>query len=177
MSTPARIPPGRLRDLGIVNWTFGRLAAKATGVSDVHLFSTLGRARGLFRGWLHFSAKMMPFGRLSRHDTEMVIIRVAYLRDCHYELDHHRRRGARAGVDPALVFEGPEADGWSPGHRALLALVDEIVTTRNASDATWARAAAHYSSRELIELVLLIGQYDALATTVGVLRIQRDRRR
>lgn len=177
MSTTARIAPGKLGQLGLINWAFCRLASRVIGAPDAHIFSTLGRARGLFRGWLHYSAMMMPFGRISRYETELAIIRIAYLRRCQYELDHHRRLGARAGITPetlARVFEGPDAGGLSVRERALLRLVDEIVTTRHASDDSWANAADHYSERQLIELVMLIGQYDSLATTLGVLRVERD---
>ena len=57
---------------------------------------------------------MMPFGKLSRKDTEMIIIRVAHLRSCDYEMDHHRKLGKRAGLDNAAIgriIEGPDVDG------------------------------------------------------------------
>lgn len=173
----SRIEPGGLKDLGLVNWTFARVAARAIGVQDAHIFSTLGRTRGLFRGWLHYSARLMPFGKLSRADAETVILRVAHLRGCDYELDHHRRLGRRAGLSEAdidRIFAGPEAPGWGDGHRALLLAVDELVRSKDLSDTTWAQLAAFRSDRELIEIVLLIGQYDSLATTLGALRVQRD---
>lgn len=98
MSTP-RITPGRFRDLGPLNWVFARGAARVIGVDDARIFSTLGRTRGVFRAWLHYSGRLMPFGALSRKDSEMIIIRVAHRRSCDYELDHHRRLGKRAGID------------------------------------------------------------------------------
>ncbi len=177
LPAPPRIDPGGLRELGLVNWTFCRVASMVTGVPDAHIFSTLGRARGLFRGWLHFSAMMMPFGRIRRRETELVILRVAYLRGCDYELDHHRRLGARAGItDEVLerVFEGPDAEAWHPNERALLAAVDQLVEHRSIDDDTWNTVASYFDRRQLIELVMLVGQYDSLATTLGVLRVQRD---
>lgn len=172
-----RIPPATARELGIINWAFCRLAALVMRVPDVHLFSTLGRARGLFRGWLHFSATLMPFGRLSRYETELVILRVAHLRGCDYELDHHRRLAARVGMSPAAierVFAGPEAEGLPPNHRALLVAADQLVLTRGIDDRAWDALASHYTRRELVEIVMLVNQYDALATTIGVLGVARD---
>ena len=174
---PPRIAPGGCRELGPFNWAFSRVASVVTGVSDAHIFSTLGRARGLFRGWLHFSAMMMPFGRIRRRETELVILRVAHLRGCEYELDHHRRLGARVGIDDAVlqrVFEGPAADGWHPDERALLQAVDQLVQQRDIDDDTWATVSSYFDRRQLIELVMLVGQYDSLATTLHVLRVQRD---
>ncbi|NUS44753.1 MAG: carboxymuconolactone decarboxylase family protein [Mycobacteriaceae bacterium] len=172
-----RIPPGGPRELGIANWLVCRALSRAAGAADAHLFSTLGRTRGLFRGWLHYSGKLMPGGRLTRHDSELVILRVAHLRECGYEWDHHVRLGAKAGVTPdilARVQDGPAADGWRPGHAALLRTVDQLVTTKEVTDDTWTDLAAHYDARRLIEIVLLITQYDGLATTIAALGIQRD---
>jgi len=175
MSTP-RVSPGSFGDLGPINWLVVRAMSIATGTDNAHIFATLGRSKGLFRGWLHFSARMMPFGELSRRETEMIIIRVAHLRACDYELDHHRRLGARAGIDDDAfgdVVEGPDA-GWGDRERTLLLAVDELVADRDLSDTTWAALRRHLSERQAIAFVLLVGQYDSLATTIGVLRVQRD---
>jgi alkylhydroperoxidase family enzyme len=174
--TSQRIDPGNLRQLGLFNWVFSKVAARTLGLSDMHLFSTLGRGKGLFRGWLHYSAGMMPFGSLARHDTELVIIRTAHLRNSEYELDHHKRLGKRAGIDEAefaRIRQGPDA-GWSGKELALLRAVDELVGTKDLSDLTWKELSAHLDDRRLIEFVMLVGQYDSLATTIGTLRIERD---
>lgn len=175
MSTP-RVSPGGLRELGPINWAVVRAMSLATGTDNAHIFATLGRSKGLFRGWLHYSSRMMPFGELSRRETELVIIRVAHLRGCDYELDHHRRLGAKAGITAAAfdrILIGPEAD-WEPRDAALLSATDELVADRDISDATWATLRAHLSERKAIAFVLLVGQYDTLATTIGTLRIERD---
>lgn len=172
-----RIQPGRFKELGPINWVLWRALSLGAGADDAHLFSTLGRAGGLFRGWLHFSGKLMPGGALSRYESELVIIRVAHLRDCGYEMDHHVRLGKRAGVTKEIlerVLVGPTAEGVSDRDRALLTAVDELVATKDLGDETWAALAAHYDERRLIEFCLLVAQYDGLATTIGTLRIQRD---
>ncbi len=176
MSTP-RIPPGSFKDLGPVNWVLCRILSKVAGTPDAHLFSTLGRTRGLFRGWLFFSGKLMPGGRISRKETELVINRVAFLRDCGYEMDHHGRIGRRFGVDEQLlaqVREGPDALGLSERHRTILTATDELLGTKNLSDATWTALAGEFDERQLIEFLLLVGQYDGLATTIHTLRVERD---
>ena len=175
MTTP-RVSPGTFGDLGPINWLVVRAMSFATGTDNAHIFSTLGRSKGLFRGWLHFSARMMPFGELSRRETEMIIIRVAHRRSCEYELDHHRRLGARAGIDDAAfaqILEGPDA-GWGDRERTLLLAADELVDTRDISDATWDALRRHLTERKAIAFTLLVGQYDMLATTITTLRVQRD---
>lgn len=175
MSTP-RVSPGHLRELGPINWVIVRAMSLATGTDNAHIFATLGRSKGLFRGWLHYSSRMMPFGELSRRETEMIIIRVAHLRGCDYELDHHRRLGAKAGIDDAQfarILEGPEA-GWGDRQVALLRAADELVTSHDITDDTWSALRRHLSERQAVAFVLLVGQYDMLATTISTLRVQRD---
>ncbi|WP_072690678.1 carboxymuconolactone decarboxylase family protein [Rhodococcus marinonascens] len=173
----ARIPPGRLKELGPVNWLLWRIISLGVGAPDAHLFRTMGRTKGLFRAWLRYSSKLMPGGRIPRQETELVILRVAHLRECQYEMDHHVRIGRRAGVTPTLleqVLEGPESAGWDPRPRAILTAVDQLVTTKNLDDATWSALTGYFDDRQMIEFCVLVTQYDALATTIGTLRIECD---
>jgi AhpD family alkylhydroperoxidase len=119
----------------------------------------------------------MPGGKLPRHDGELVILRIAHLRGCDYEWDHHVRIGRRIGVtDEVLdrVRQGPEAADWPDRHRALLRAVDQLVATKAVDDASWGELAGHFDQRRLIEILLLVTQYDGLATTVNTLGVPRD---
>ncbi|WP_026919090.1 carboxymuconolactone decarboxylase family protein [Gordonia shandongensis] len=174
--TEPRVQPGTFGDLGPVNWLVVQALSAASGTRNAHIFATLGRSKGLFRGWLHFSSRMMPFGELSRRETEMIIIRVAHRRDCDYELDHHRRLGARAGIDEemfARILDGPDA-AWGDRERTLLLAADELIDRHDLSDEVWSALRRHLSERKAVAFTLLVGQYDMLATTITALRIQRD---
>ena len=176
----ARIEPGGLRQTGPVIWAFARVAGRVTGTNPPHVFTTLGRGRGLFWGWLHFSGKLMPGGKLPRRLTELVIVRVAHLRACDYELNHHLRLARRVGATDAdleRILLEPFVDGWTPAECAVFAAVDELVLTKDITDKTWADLCASYDERRLVELLLLVGNYDSLATTLLTLRVQPDTRR
>ena len=86
---------------------------------------------------------------------------------------------ARAVTDEDVLRldRGPTADGWSPREAAILAAVDELHATHDVSDETWSAVGAHLSDRELIELVLLVGHYEMLATFITTLRIEPDAHR
>lgn len=175
--TTPRIPSGTARTLGPINWVICKVIAKGAGVPNPHLFTTLGRTGGLYRAWLFYSGHLMPGGKISRKETEMVILRVAHLRDSAYEMDHHIRLGKRAGIDRdllELIKTGPDAPGLSTRYRTILTAVDELIATKILSDATWNQLATQFDERRLIEFVLLVTQYDGLATTLGVLRVERD---
>ena len=174
-----RIPPGTTRhEVGWTAWVVGRASGWFTGTNPPNLFLTLGRNPRLFRGWLRFASRLMPGGRLPRRETALVILRVAHLRGCAYELEHHRRLGRRAGItdaDLARVAEGPSAPGWTARERALLTAADELVRERDLGDGTWQALTRHLDTPRVIELVLLVTHYDMLATTIGALRIEPDR--
>ncbi|MCV7378578.1 4-carboxymuconolactone decarboxylase [Mycobacterium alsense] len=185
MTAPAngRIPSGRFRELGPVNWAFAKLAARRMRVPEMHLFTTLGQRRLLFWTWSIYGGRLLR-GRLPAADTELVILRVAHLRECEYELQHHRRMARRAGLDAdtqAVIFawpDAPQGDGprriLSARQQALLAATDEFVKDRTLSDHTWQQLAGHLDRRQLIEFCLLASQYDGLAATMSALAIPLD---
>ena len=176
----ARIEPGSRRDVGLIGWVVSEVSGRFNGTTAPNLFLTLGRHRPLFRGWLRFAGRLMPGGKLPRRETEMVILRVAHLRSCAYEFDHHVHLGRRAGitdVDVERIKAGPEADGWTPRERAILRAVEGLHAEQDIDDDTWRDLHGQLTEREIIELVLLVGHYEMLATAIGALRIQPDARR
>lgn len=177
---PPRIEPGGRGDVGLVNWAVCVALGKAGGTPPPNLFTTLGRSRGLFRGWLHFAGRLMPGGRLPRRETELVILRVAHLRSCTYEWEHHVRLGRRAGVtadEIGRLQQDLNPGAWTDREAAILAAVDELHDRGDLADATWDRLRVHLDDRAAIELVLLVGHYEMLATAITALRIAPDPRR
>lgn len=178
--TGPRIAPGGRSDVGLLAWIVSRVAGRAIGTEPPNLFLTLGRHRKLFRVWLRFAGRLMPRGMLPRRDTELVILRVAHLTSCRYEFDHHARLGRRAGLGEAdleRIVHGPDDSGWSARERALLSAVDRMHADRDLDDPSWESLRAHLDEREAIELCMLVGHYEMLATTIAALRIQPDRPR
>jgi AhpD family alkylhydroperoxidase len=179
----ARIPSGKFRQLGPINWVLAKAGARTVGAPEMHLFTTLGYRQSLFWAWLIYGARLLR-GRLPRIDTELVILRVAHLRKCEYELQHHRRIARQAGLDAqtqATIFAWPQApDGNGPRRvltarqQALLHATDELIKDRSVTAETWHRLAAHLNRPRLIEFCMLATQYDGLAATITALEIPLD---
>ena len=170
--------PGTRKQLGLVNGAIEAIGARATGRKRLGVFATIGRAKRLFRGWLIYSATMMPFGELSRTDTELIILRVAHGRGADYERDHHRVIGKRAGLTEAEIAAVDRRDHGFTGRRgAMIAVADRLVAKRDVDDATWAELSRHLSDRECVALVQLITHYDGLATALHVLGTPADEKR
>lgn len=172
-----RLRPGGRADVGAINWAISKVAGRLAGTNPPNLFLTMSRHRRLFRGWLRFAGRLMPGGSLPRRDTEMVILRVAHLRKSTYELEQHRRLARRAGLNHAdieRITRGPSDEGWSPRQRVMLQVTDELLRTQDVSDETWTSLGKHLDERLTIELVMLVGHYDMLATFIQTLRITPD---
>ena len=93
------------------------------------------------------------------------------------QCEGHVRIGRRAGLtaeELGWIEEGPSASGWPERERTLLAAVDELHETQDVGEATWSALRGLYDDRRLIELVMLAGHYEMLATVIGTLRIQPD---
>ncbi len=172
-----RIAPGGLKELGIVNYGVSALAGRVIGGGTrPNILTTLGRQRKLFRGWLYYSGKLMPGGRLPRRESELVILRIATIRECEYERRHHVRIGRKAGVTPAEIDHLADETwpGWNDRERALFAAADQFVDDKFIDDKTWTGLSEHLTEPELIEFLLLCGQYDSLATVLLTLRVQPE---
>ena len=173
-----RLAPATAAEMGPVNGLIVEILRRATGGRRApNLFTTLARHRRLFRAWLRFGGALMPRGALPRPDTELVILRVAHNSGCEYEWRHHQRLGQAAGLSAAAVErvkEGPEASGWSARESLLLRCADALHEQRDIPDQLWAALSHEFTEVELIELVMLVGHYEMLATTIGSLRIAPD---
>lgn len=175
-----RIPSGRFRDLGLINWILAKSAARTVRAPQMHLFATLGQHKRLFLAMMPYSALLLR-GRLAGADTELVILRVAHLRGSRYELQHHRLMGRRRGLDDqtqAKIFAWPNPtenfSGLTPRQQALLCATDEFINNRSISAKVWQQLSSHLDRRQLIEFCMLAGQYDGLAATMSALEIPLD---
>ncbi|KRF16148.1 carboxymuconolactone decarboxylase family protein [Nocardioides sp. Soil796] len=179
MSTTPRLGPGGVREVGPAIWAFSRLAGRVSGTEPPAVFLTLGRNRRLFWGWLHFAGRLMPGGRLARRETELVILRVAATAHSDYEWAQHEGMGRKAGLTTPEIegLAGRAEHDWSARDTMLLDATDELLRDADLSDATWHRVREHLDERTSVELLMLVGHYRMLATTLQALRVQPDRRR
>ena len=175
--TSPRIRPGTRSEIGWINWAIASIAGRVAGTTRPNLFLTLGRHRKLFRGWLRFAGRMMPRGTLPRNETELVILRVAHLRKSRYEFEHHVRLGRRAGLrdeDFEAITRPLDEGAWSARQTAILTAVDRLVFDRDLDDDAWASLGAHLDDRGRIELLMLVGHYEMIATFLETLRVPLD---
>lgn len=169
----ARIAPGGGPAVRAVARLFGR----ASRTEPPAVFTTLGRHPRVFWPWLVFAGALLGGGRLTRAQTELVVLRVAVLNDSDYELTQHRVVARKAGLsaaEVARVADGPDAAGWSGDQRTLLRVVDALQADEDLDDATWRELVDTFDEQRALEVVLLAGHYRMLATTLRTLRVPPD---
>src|SRR5215207_1375164 len=151
------------------------------GVAPITLFRTFARNQPMTEamgGWgRHELGRSLA---LTLRDREVVIDRVCARCACEYEWGVHVAFfAARAGLTEAQVgstVAGSSADRcWTDERdRVLLDAVDALHDTADIDDALWARLAAVFDERQLLDLLLLAGWYHAISYAARVTRIPSE---
>ena len=131
----------------------------------------LTAAFNAFNGYILFASTLTPRQR------ELLVLRVAALRQSAYEWEQHRVLAGDVGLDPAEVERiaaGPDAPEWSPFDRAMLQAVDELIGHGEIADATWQLLATQFDDQQLMDLVFTVGAYEILALAFRSFRIELD---
>jgi alkylhydroperoxidase family enzyme len=111
---------------------------------------------------------------LAVRDQELAILRIAWLCQVPFIWGEHVRSGKGAGLtgeEIERIIVGSTAAGWADHDRALLGAAEELHGQAMISDETWATLAATLDEARLVELPLLIGQYQALGYVQNSLRV------
>jgi alkylhydroperoxidase family enzyme len=136
---------------------------------------TMLRHAELFAVHTDLGLQLLARGALTFRDREFAILRIAWLCQAPYEWGEHVKVGRRFGLtgdDLARVIDGPNASGLDEHERAILRAVDELYGDAMISDATWDTLAKRLDERQLIELPVIVGQYQAGAYYQNSLRLR-----
>lgn len=131
----------------------------------------LARAYHTFNGHVLFASTITPRQR------ELLILRVAAVRDATYEWTQHVVLAGDAGISPDEVqrlAEGSEAPGWSDIDGALITAAEELVADARISEPTWAVLAQEFDTQQLMDIVFTVGAYDLLAMAFRSFDVELD---
>jgi alkylhydroperoxidase family enzyme len=106
---------------------------------------------------------------------ELVILRIAWLRQTQYAWAQHCRIGRQAGLGDAdidAVKEGRDGPGWSELERLAVRAAGELCETARISDETWSRLAGQLTRKPLMELIYLIGQYELNCLMFNAMKVE-----
>jgi alkylhydroperoxidase family enzyme len=138
------------------------------------LLRTIVRHPALYTAWQPLGNALLRKGVLSPRMRELAILRTAWLCQCDFEWGQHVPIGLVEGLSSAElagVIEGPGYRGWTASERAVLAAADDLLADNMIQEETWAELAVHFSDKELIELVFLVGHYTMVAWVMRSLAV------
>jgi alkylhydroperoxidase family enzyme len=124
-----------------------------------------------FNGYILFAST------LTARQRELLILRVATVRESSYEWAQHSVLAGDAGLDAteiARIAEGPDAPGWSDLDRAMLSAVDELIGAGLIADATWELLGTELGEQQLMDLVFTVGAYEILAMAFRTFGVELD---
>jgi len=109
---------------------------------------------------------------------ELGILRVAKLREARYEWDQHVAIATAAGVRPEQIESIAKGEigaaCFEPLERLVLEAATELVRDANVSDATLAGLSRALPPRQIVELLLACGVYEALAKLMNALGLDPE---
>jgi alkylhydroperoxidase family enzyme len=149
------------------------LAKKIANLPEI--MRTMLRHPDLFLRHTDTGIQLLTQGALSGRDRELAILRIAWLCQAPYEWGEHVHIAKKLGLtsaDTERITRGSDAPGWSDHEQAILRATEELHKNAMISDATWAALSKHLDERQLIELPVLVGQYQGVAYYQNSLRLR-----
>jgi alkylhydroperoxidase family enzyme len=149
------------------------------GVPPLNLFLTIAHNPTILDKFRSTGAYLLNFATLPAKDREIVIHRTCARCGCEYEWGVHAAfYGERVGLTEdqltATASQRAENGTWAPHEALLIDLVDELHDTASVKDETWQGLAAHYAPDQLVELIVLVGQYHLVSYLANALHVEPE---
>jgi len=148
-------------------------------VPPLNVFRMTAHAETAFRPWLRWGGVLLGDLQLDPLLRELAILYVARLTPhADYEWVQHvpiaKAVGATDEQIDSLSHGDPQAAAFNELQWAVLRFTREVVRDARAGDECFAIVAAELSPREIIELLMVIGQYMMLARVMATTDMELD---
>jgi alkylhydroperoxidase family enzyme len=143
----------------------------------LNALGTLAQYPELARAYHTFNGHVLFASTLSPRQRELLVLRVATVRQSTYEWAQHAVLAGDAGLsddEVARIVQGPDAAGWAPLDQAMLRAVDELIGDGGVSDGTWQQLASELDVHQLMDLVFTVGAYEILAMAFRSFGVELD---
>ena len=142
-----------------------RVREALEAVPPINIFRMTANAETAFRPWLAFGGALLSSLELDARLRELVILHVGRLSGAEYEWVQHVPIALAVGAtqDEVDAVERGDLDALGPADAAVLRFTGEVVRDVRASDAAFEAVREQLSPREIVELLLVIGQYMMVA--------------
>ena len=146
--------------------------------TKLNIFRMLANADTMMEPALRFGGTILSKQQLGADLRELVILLVAELEGGEYEWNQHVPIGLACGNTQAQIdalaarrFDDP---AFNAKEKALVAFAREVIEDVKASEASLAEAQKHFSSKEIVEIILTCGFYMTMARLTETTRTDID---
>jgi 4-carboxymuconolactone decarboxylase len=142
------------------------------------LYPTLVRNPKMAERFLNFAGYILRESTLPPREREILILRIGWLCQAEYEFGQHTRVGKTAGLTDEEILritKGPNAPGWDPFDATLLRATDELYADAFISDVTWNSLAKRYDEKQLLDLLMTVGQYNMVSMVLNTTGVQLEK--
>jgi alkylhydroperoxidase family enzyme len=156
-----------------------RVREALAAAPPLNVFRMVANAETAFRPWLAFGGALLSSLELDARLRELAILHVGRLSGAEYEWAQHVPIALAVGATQeqvdAIERGDLDAESLAPADRAALRFTTEVVRDVRASDGALDAVREHLSPREVVELLLVIGQYMLVARVTETAGIEIDR--
>jgi len=128
----------------------------------LNIFRTLAHHPALLKRWTVFGNHVLFKSTLPARDREILILRIGWLCRAEYEWGQHVVIGKREGLDDEDIEPfGGRTDS-------------DVHADAMISDPTWQALSQRYSTKQMLDLVFTVGQYNLVSMALNTLGVQLD---
>ena len=150
---------------------------RADRPKGLNVLGTLAHHPKLTAAYHVFNGQVQFGTTLTQRQRELLVLRVAVVRDCEYEWAQHAVIAGDVGLSAeeiGRVPQGPDAAGWSVLDAALLRAADELVESARISDATWSALRDELEVPQVMDVIFTVGAYETLAMFIRSVDMDLD---
>jgi alkylhydroperoxidase family enzyme len=141
----------------------------------INVHALMANHPALLNAWWNLREYLVRGGDLEQRHCEIVILRVATHMRSWYEWASHVVRGLDSGLTmDEIECLRTDAGEWSPMDAALITAVDELARENTIGKRTCERLADHFTSRQVMDVIVLHGMYLTLGCMINTWGVELD---
>jgi AhpD family alkylhydroperoxidase len=131
----------------------------------------------LAHAFFTFNGHIIRATTLTERQRELIVLRVASLRECRYEWSQHLLIAGDTGLtdeEISRIAADPASGLWSPLEAAMLRAVAELIEDGVIDAATWAALLTELDVQQVLDLIFTVGAYETLAWMMRSFELELD---
>jgi alkylhydroperoxidase family enzyme len=134
---------------------------------DLNIFRIMAHAESNVGHMMKLGGSILSRQKLGHAYRELLILLVAKIEGAQYEWIQHRPIALKLGVSAAqissLELNELAAPAFNDAERALLLFARQVIQNVRVDPQTFASVRSHFSDREIVEAIIVIGYYMMLS--------------